>query len=370
MKKYNYFIVGVLLFFMATTFMRCSDTGNSEFVETDQGLLYKILEKNEGGKKIELGSFLDFHVVVKNAKDSVVVNSYEEKQTGLVKNFPYDSTAITRYEFTEIFGKLAEGDSAVIRVSTDSIIAKNKRKIQERIDLVTKNFTNVIDTTKIDSLKQNYQKMLDKQVTQLQTQMSQVEKDPNYPAGKFEEYTFKIVAVKTEAEMKKEQEEEQKKHQKEVEQRIKDEKKKIKEYLKKNKLEAESTASGLHYIIHEEGTGETPEAGDQVSVNYVGKLIDSGEVFDTNIKEEGKKLEKMAKRPDDSYQPFKFQIGRRQVIPGWDEGLSLLKKGSKATLYIPSHIAYGEQGAGQDIPPNSILVFDIEFLDIEKAPKE
>lgn len=112
------------------------------------------------------------------------------------------------------------------------------------------------------------------------------------------------------------------------------------------------TASGLQYIETLAGTGDFPAPGDNVSVNYVGKLQD-GTVFDSS---------------ENAGQPITFQLGTGQVIPGWDEGIALMKKGGKATLVIPPDLAYGEQGAGGVIPPNATLVFDVELVDIKPAP--
>ena len=109
----------------------------------------------------------------------------------------------------------------------------------------------------------------------------------------------------------------------------------------------EETASGLFYKITKEGTGAQPAKGAQVAVHYKGTLTD-GTVFDS------------------SYQrgePIKFTVGVGQVIPGWDEGILLLNKGAGARLVIPSHLAYGAQGAGGVIPPDATLVFDVELVD-------
>jgi peptidylprolyl isomerase len=64
-------------------------------------------------------------------------------------------------------------------------------------------------------------------------------------------------------------------------------------------------------------------------------------------------------------QPFNFPIGQQHVIKGWDEGVALMKKGGKATLYIPSSLAYGHRGAGGAIPPDAVLIFDVEVTDIK-----
>lgn len=108
------------------------------------------------------------------------------------------------------------------------------------------------------------------------------------------------------------------------------------------------TDSGLQYEIIIAGEGETPAADDVVRVHYVGTLLD-GSKFDSSI---------------DRGEPAEF--GVNQVIAGWTEALQLMPVGSKYKLYIPSAIAYGAQGAGQAIPPNAALVFEVELLDIVK----
>ncbi|MCV9388861.1 FKBP-type peptidyl-prolyl cis-trans isomerase [Reichenbachiella ulvae] len=120
--------------------------------------------------------------------------------------------------------------------------------------------------------------------------------------------------------------------------------------LAANNLEAITTESGLRYVITEEGDGAMPEKGNVVVVHYNGTLLD-GTKFDSSY---------------DRDQPFEFPLGQGRVIPGWDEGIALLKVGTKATLYVPSALAYGPRGAGAVIKPNSILKFDVELLDIKK----
>lgn len=104
--------------------------------------------------------------------------------------------------------------------------------------------------------------------------------------------------------------------------------------------------SGLQYQVLKQGTGAKPKATDKVKCHYHGTLI-NGTVFDSSV-ERG--------------QPAVF--GVNQVIPGWVEALQLMPVGSKWRLFIPSHLAYGEHGAGEMIEPNSTLIFDVELLDI------
>jgi FKBP-type peptidyl-prolyl cis-trans isomerase FklB len=107
-------------------------------------------------------------------------------------------------------------------------------------------------------------------------------------------------------------------------------------------------ASGLQYKIIKNGSGKTPKATDSVTVNYRGTLIDGTE-FDSSIKRG---------------QPATFPVNR--VIPGWTEALQLMKEGSKWQLFIPSNLAYGERGQ-QGIPPNAVLIFDVELISINKS---
>ena len=126
----------------------------------------------------------------------------------------------------------------------------------------------------------------------------------------------------------------------------------------KNKAEAElekiaagfkKTDSGLRYQMIQEGNGKQAEKGKGVSVHYKGSLVD-GTVFDSSYQRK---------------EPIDFTIGVGQVIAGWDEGIQLLKVGDKARFVIPSHLAYGSQGAGGVIPPNAILIFDVELMDVK-----
>ena len=108
----------------------------------------------------------------------------------------------------------------------------------------------------------------------------------------------------------------------------------------------EVTPSGLRYKILNKGNGDSQTKGDKVKVHYKGMLIDET-VFDSSYKRN---------------QPIEFNVGIGQVIPGWDEGIMLLKKGEKAKFIIPSNLGYGEAGAGGVIPSNATLVFEVELL--------
>ena len=121
------------------------------------------------------------------------------------------------------------------------------------------------------------------------------------------------------------------------------------DFLVKNKIEVVPTASGLNYVMIQEGNGEKPEVGQMVKVHYTGKLLD-GTVFDSSV-ERG--------------EPISFPLGVGQVISGWDEGISLMSKGEKGVLYIPYYLAYGDRQAGDKILPYSNLMFEVELVDFE-----
>jgi FKBP-type peptidyl-prolyl cis-trans isomerase len=193
----------------------------------------------------------------------------------------------------------------------------------------------------------------------------------NQPAPIKEDDKIKVrlgaYEMKTEAEMQAFYEEAMMKEQEKSAERAKtllvEEAKTIDAYLAKNNLKGQKTASGLVYVIEREGTGDSTTVGSTLYVNYAGYLLD-GPLFDTSYPELAKANNMFSEeRP---YEPLPVNVGMGQVIPGWDEGLMLLKKGSKAKLIIPSPLGYGEGGAGAMIPANSILVFDVEVTDIKK----
>lgn len=116
----------------------------------------------------------------------------------------------------------------------------------------------------------------------------------------------------------------------------------------KKKPEVKETASGLQYVVEKEGEGAQPTATDEVTVHYTGKLLD-GTVFDSSV---------------NRGEPATFPLNR--VIPGWTEGVQLMKEGAKYTFFIPSDLAYGAQGVPNAIPPHSTLIFEVELIKVIK----
>ncbi len=288
-----------------------------QFKTGDGGLQYKIVTDN-GQPKAQTGDLLSVNMTVTTDRDSLLSSTYKIGLPQIV-NIAADSLpGLYPGDYNSMFKMLGEGDSAVFRLNLDTMAAKT---MQPKPDFADHYVTFNVKVNKHFKKGELTDSALYAEVN-------------TYFDGEIE----KLKAA---------------------------EEGKINDYIQKNKLEPKKTSSGLQYVITEEGTGEKPVAGDTVKVNYTGALVASGDVFDTSIKEVAEKNKIFnAMRP---YEPAKFAIGVRQVIPGWDEGLLLLPKGSKAKLIIPSELGYGERGDGRGvIPPFAPLVFDVELVDILK----
>ncbi len=163
-------------------------------------------------------------------------------------------------------------------------------------------------------------------------------------------YEVELINMRSKEAYDKEREEIQKQKQAMDEQRKVNEKADRDKYLSDNGISVSPTASGLYYIETEKGTGAKAVAGNTVQVHYTGRLLD-GSVFDSSV-ERG--------------QPYEFRLGAGMVIKGWDEAIAMMNEGGKATLVIPSDLAYGERVSGS-IPPFSTLVFDVELVSVVEA---
>ena len=140
------------------------------------------------------------------------------------------------------------------------------------------------------------------------------------------------------------------KEKEEAEKKESEVKKKLADEFAAKKEKATGDESGLKIYIEKEGAGRKPKAGEYVSVDYTGYLSD-GTKFDSSL---------------DRGKPIQFQVGKGRVIAGWDKGILQLKEGTKAILFIPSYMGYGERGAGGVIPPNADLIFEVELVKIGK----
>lgn len=121
----------------------------------------------------------------------------------------------------------------------------------------------------------------------------------------------------------------------------------IKKFVADNKLNAKTTESGIYYVVEKEGKGKNPTLESTVKVHYSGTLL-NGTKFDSSY---------------DRGEPTEFPL--KGVVRGWQEGIPLLKPGGKGKIIIPSGLAYGPRQIGPNIPPNSVLVFDVELLEVK-----
>ncbi len=123
---------------------------------------------------------------------------------------------------------------------------------------------------------------------------------------------------------------------------------------KKMEPQTTTTATGLKITMLAQGTGDAAKAGDTVFVNYTG-MLESGVTFDSNVDPKFGHV-----------QPFSFKLGSNMVIQGWEQGVLGMKVGEKRKLVIPASLGYGAQGAGNVIPPNATLIFEVEVTSIKK----
>ncbi len=124
----------------------------------------------------------------------------------------------------------------------------------------------------------------------------------------------------------------------------------MEDFAKKNFPTATKTQYGMYRVVVKEGAGEMIKSGQTATVDYTGKTMD-GKIFDSSVGKPGPK--------------FQVPVGQGSVIPGWEQALVMMKKGEKAIFFIPSNLAYGEQGAGGTIGPFSSLIFEMEVLDVK-----
>lgn len=305
----------------------CNKSG--DFSKTPSGVEYKIF-KSTGPNKYEakevsadgdatykdrIGQIIALHVEYRTGKDSILFNS-RKQQMGFPVRVPLDTVRkAQRGGLEEAISLLQPGDSAVFRFNVDTIFAKSFRQpVPPFMSKAGKTMTMYV---KVDKIQPQAEAMAD-------VQKMQVEQQAKMAAHAADQLKKDDVALQA--------------------------------YVAKNNLKVQKDASGVYYAITTAGSGPKPKAGQVVSVLYKGSLLENGKVFDSS--------EKMGNKP------FDFALGQGQVIPGWDAGIAQFPKGSKGVLLIPSSLAYGQRGAGADIPADAVLRFDVELVDIKNAPAQ
>ena len=280
---------------------------------TESGLKIQIIEKGDGGPVRDSTLVrLDMKYINSNGNEQ-----WSSAKAGGSANIPYDKEQWKQGgALYEAFSMLNEGDSAIFDIPTK--------------ELYEQTFRAPLPDTLDSASSMTFQ-------VRLLAIMTREE---------FKEYQT--------AELKKRQTKENAKKAEAMEKELANAKEQLKtdgeiidKYLADNNIVAETTKSGLRYVITQAGEGDNAPRGANITVHYNGRLLD-GSKFDSSY---------------DRDSPFQFVLGQGRVIKGWDEGLALLNKGAKATLYIPSTLGYGARGSGPKIGPNAVLKFDVELLD-------
>ena len=320
--------------------------GGGDYAKTKSGIEYKIFKKDGSGYtrrelgpdgdpayKNRLGQFLLGSLKFTTGKDSVLQDS--RRDVGMSIPLPLKELK-QKGAPDEALSMLQPGDSGVFRFQADSLF---KPKGGQPVPPFLKRAGNVVmmyvgTTSKLiaqaeaDALQPELQKRA------MAAQMKQRMASPEYAkqvAAQKEAQATMMASPAVVAQLKKDDAV-------------------LQEYIKKNNLKTvQKTPSGVYYQVLKPGTGPKPTPGQTVSVNYNGTLL-SGKLFDSSDKQ-GK--------------PIDFPIGQGAVIPGWDEGISLLSKGTKAILLIPSPLAYGTTGSGAAIPANAPLRFEVELVNVQ-----
>ncbi|HEX6913990.1 MAG TPA: FKBP-type peptidyl-prolyl cis-trans isomerase [Chitinophagaceae bacterium] len=277
---------------------------NTSYEKTKSGLRYKIF-KAKGGEKLKPGDFVKINQEVLIPERDTVLFSTHGKMPAYTK---VDTSVVTEYRIEEILPKMSVGDSAVIVFSVDSM--KNRGFINEY----------------------------------------------NETFRRGGQITFRIRVLKryatekdVDADFQKDFAVEKERRTKEAEEKNKAEVKALTDYLAKNNIKAIRTPSGAYVEVQEPGTGKIGDTSAVAMVHYTGKLFKDGSTFQSNMDQ----------------QPFPVEIGGGATIRGFDEGLMYFGKGGKGRIYIPSHLAYGENGQPPVIPPGATLLFEIRIADIK-----
>ncbi len=303
----------------------CNSGG--DFKKT-HGVEYKIV-KHGKGKMAKIGDVIEYNLIAKvDTLDPVtkktnpleVGNTYTQGRPQMTRVQEVKQTG----QFQSVFQFLSAGDSAIVHISCDTLLLSIPPEQRMRLPSWLK-------------------------------------------AGNKITVNLSMVSVMSQEEAQKKQQEQQEKMMAEAkakaEQQMPIDDKMLQDYFAKNNIKAEKTASGLYYTIQKPGSGAQIKAGQVASLKYTGKTLD-GKTFDSNVDME------VAQKNHHDGALLKFTVGQGQMIPGVDEGTALLKKGSKATLYLPSPLAYGEHSPSPDIAPNAIMLFEIEVMDVADAPAQ
>jgi FKBP-type peptidyl-prolyl cis-trans isomerase len=296
------------IFSLTALFIAISAGAQTNMQHAPAGASYIVYTHNTGDK-IKVDDVVSFDFIQKTDKDSVLMSSFGTGKKAAVQVVdPKGVTDVVEANLMEIFPLLTLNDSVLIKLPTDSIFKGHE---DQRPAFFPKgsNLNFVIKVQLVQSLNDA--------IAERNAELDKIKAAETADAAK---------------------------------------------YITDHKLVLTTTASGLKYVITKTSVKPKPLKGDTLLVNYTGRTLDD-KVFDSSIQSVAQAAN--LNQPGRNYEPIQFVVGTGGVIPGWDEGLLLLHEGGKATLVIPSTLAYGAQGAGDDIKPYSTLVFDVELVKIK-----
>lgn len=297
-----------------------AQTPGTSFSRLPSGTEYRLFRKDAAGQyqaralaatdapyASRAGQVLTVFMEFRTGRDSVLMKSRQMQPTPQPVGLPAQPLSGS---LEEALGLLLPGDSAAFRFSADTVFAKTFRQAVPSFFKKSGNvllvFASARELLTMDEMRARQEKL----------QAEFAKKEEALSAGQ----KAKDDAI-------------------------------IQAYLKKNHATARKTAGGTYYIIKKVGTGPTPQKGQTVRVLYRGTVLTTGQEFDSSAKH--------------GNEPIAFPLGAGQVIKGWDQGIAMLNKGTKAVLLIPSPLAYGSRGMGADIPANSVLRFEVELVDFQ-----
>lgn len=308
--KYILFILALALVVNANA--------QSDMQHTPGGAAYKVYT-NSTGEKVKLNDVITFDFVQKTDKDSVLMSSYTTGTKAQVQVVdPKTVNDAVALNLMQLFPLLAVNDSAVVKISADSIFKGHEA---QRPAFFPKG-SNLNFCVKIERVQSLTDAMAERDAA-----MAKAKADEAAALAKNKAAEDVNVA----------------------------------KYITCHKLILKTTASGLKYAITLPSKKLRAQKGDTLMVNYAGRTLDD-KVFDSSIESVAKASG--LNQPGRTYEPIEVVVGEGHVIPGWDEGLQLLNEGTKATFVIPSALAYGSQSPGPGIPAFSPLVFDVEVVKI------
>jgi FKBP-type peptidyl-prolyl cis-trans isomerase FkpA len=305
-------------FYFAAVCMLALTACKGSFKKADKGVEYKIISRGSG-KPVGYGQFMQIHVkqVYSGSKDTILMNTWDYMSR--MQTLDSVSTPLTYYK---ILSQLKKGDSLVLRMLTDSAFKDNPQQMPAFMKKGKYLYTHLSVINIFENREQ----------ADSAAQAEFLQAKPRIYAKQMEQIEKDIAAKKSQIEA---------------------DGKEIEAYLAKNNIKATKTKWGVYVSIVNEGTGPLINSNSVASVNYTGRTLDSGKVFDSNVDPKFNHV-----------RPYDVNISAFDVVLGWTDALMTMKKGTKAIIFVPSALGYGENGNGSEIKPGDNLVFDMEIVDV------